>query len=426
MNPKLRVLLLAVLLAAAVVAAIAYRAREDEFAAVVAVKEAAARSGRSVDPALLQFAMPPERDEFGYPADDIDKREFVALLEAKRYAELEQRLQALWQATQQDIRNEYRLLDAYYAFWRDDVAFRPLVEAWIRARPGSPESNFSAALHYLKRAQEARGTKWASDTSAEQFAAVDENNARATRYLRKALDREPTHLIGYRASFQLLRHGGWGKPQRELLAQALVAHPTSFLLRADALGDMTPRWGGSYEEMQSVAGAAQKHVAANPRLRALLGFVLAEQAFTLQHDGDLDGALKLYDQALEFGADSTLLRERAQTWMYMGDPLRAAQDAQRALRQRPQGLKGLELKAESLYWLALMAPAAQRESVLHAAFDHYDLLRTLEPGNAEWQGWLDHILYARKHCQQNPLACGCRNGESPTKLCRTLATALRG
>ena len=161
----------AVLIMALALAAVAgtyqlHRSRQEAAlqAEVAAARTAAAIRGRAVPAELLALPRAPEQDELGYHGDDIDKLALVGMLEAKRYVELEARLQSLWQETQGDIRHEYRLLDAYYAFWRDDAAFRPLFEAWIRARPGSAESNFAAALHFLKRAQEARGTKWAKQS----------------------------------------------------------------------------------------------------------------------------------------------------------------------------------------------------------------------------------------------------------------------
>jgi hypothetical protein len=159
-------------------------------------------------------------------------------------------------------------------------------------------------------------------------------------------------------------------------------------------------------------------------LGSLRGFADAERAFTAQQDGDTARAMELFARAMEHGPEASFLLQRGELHLATGDPVRAAQDAQRALMQRPQGVRSLSLKAQALFWLALMAPAAQREDVLHASFDHFDLLRSLEPGEARWQTWLDYILSARKNCMDDPAACGCRSGKASPKLCATLAKAI--
>ena len=81
---------------------------------------------------------------------------------------------------------------------------------------------------------------------------------------------------------------------RAALNSALEISPASYKIRAHYLYSITPRWGGSFEEMQAFINESLTHVSENPKLELLLGIFYAEAGEMLALDRKYSVAEKQY------------------------------------------------------------------------------------------------------------------------------------
>ena len=360
----------------------------------------------SIDDSIFRPLSVPERDPFGYPGLTVDKREVLALLRSARYEELERFLREQRNLVARDIGYEYHLRDAYLAFHHEDPALEAQLDAWVAARPTSSEALLARGDYYVARAWARRGEKLASETSQEQMEGMRQFAVQAAADARTALAMQPAHPVGYSILLAVLQFGGWSEEHEALLAQALHDHPTSFVLRAEAMNAMEPRWGGSYARMEAFADEAAAYADRNPRLVTLRGFADAERGYTRLLAKDYAGAVHYYTQALAHGEERELLLGRAQAYYQAKDFPRALDDLVRAWRQRPQAPAMLMLKAKTLYQIARALPPAIRGTVLDRAVEDLEVLTAIHPADEDAARWLAFLREQKAACLAGPEPCG--------------------
>jgi tetratricopeptide (TPR) repeat protein len=96
---------------------------------------------------------------------------------------------------------------------------------------------------------------------------------------------------------------------------------------------LTPRWGGSYEEMMEFA--RERNDPSNPRLRLLPGYIALDKADLLLIDKEPRQALTTIQLAFAFGEHWEFLYERAAVKDHLDDLEEAMADLNRALALRP-------------------------------------------------------------------------------------------
>lgn len=257
------------------------------------------------------------------------------LLAQQRYDELEAALEQFRAAALWNIeKGEFLLVNAYRAFNALDADVGEHLKEWVEERPNSYQAHTANAYHAVSNALEARGGKWARETSDEQFRVMRRFMKEAERELRAALKLQPRNLAAYRELVFIARYNGdrFGR----LVDEALRAFPESYLLRTSAIAGLQPKWHGSVEMMEQFARQSQEHVGRNPLLKRLLGFPDWARGEILSSEKRFDEAILMYTKAIEAGgeeADFLVGRSAAASAARRYDM--AIRDAQRALELYP-------------------------------------------------------------------------------------------
>jgi len=136
---------------------------------------------------------------------------------------------------------------------------------------------------------------------------------------------------------------------RPLVERALANWPNSFLIRKAYMHRLKPRWGGSYEEMQAFADAAQPYAQANPRLKFLHGFIYVDRGQMLSHDKRFEEAVQAHTQALSHGDYWQFRHERADTYFRMKKYPEALEDVNRAIALYPQAEDNYVLRSKIFF-----------------------------------------------------------------------------
>jgi hypothetical protein len=112
-------------------------------------------------------------DAPGVEASLAAQIELLDLLRGRQFAELTRRVEAEQAAFEADLQREPVTNQMWNTFGITDPALGPALDAWTAA-VASYGPQVARGLYLRERAWAARGGKWASETSASQFAEMQE------------------------------------------------------------------------------------------------------------------------------------------------------------------------------------------------------------------------------------------------------------
>ncbi|MBI4817335.1 MAG: DUF4034 domain-containing protein [Deltaproteobacteria bacterium] len=278
----------------------------------------------------------PGLNQFGEPVATADAAGLLALLRARKFEQLETYLASYQADFEADLRKERWSIDSARAFFIPDLSLEPILDEWVAHSPKSFASWLGRGVYLSARAWDARGEKYASETSAEQFAKMRELLARGRKDLDRALELRP-NLQG--AFFELInggRSGGDEAGQAATLGRALAACPDCFAVRGVYLRGRTPEWGGSYEEMDRFAQKAQDGAQRNPKLAKLLDQAAISRCRRMKLD-DKNGAEveAQCTNAMAHAESATALEKRARAREKLGKQEARLADLTRAIELEP-------------------------------------------------------------------------------------------
>jgi tetratricopeptide (TPR) repeat protein len=274
-------------------------------------------------------------DPFGYPWEAVDKNAILGLFENREFEELTRLLEAFQRNFERDFHYEYRVYRSFDIFYYLDAELAPLLDEWCQEFPGRFPPYYARAKYMLKMSHKSRGTRWAKDTSEEQFEKMQYYVEKSLADIDVALELEPDLVSAYCTLMRIASLSGDMKWCDELLERAIKVSPNNFIARMVFLNRAVPRWGGSYDRMVQVAEEARQYALQNPKLMLLAGYVFRDQGSLNFNKEQFKKALSLYDKALEFGDHQTFLHERARTRLYLGQFAEALEDIEKALYLDP-------------------------------------------------------------------------------------------
>ncbi len=313
-------------------------------------------------PAFIGSAIPgPD----GRAPQTADKLVLLALLKARRFADLERCFEDYQTAFELEARKEYWPSDALDAFRTGDAGIGALVNDWAGASPKSWAALAARGAHRSALGWLVRGSGFADTVSEEAGPELGRQQTMAAEDLRGAIARRPRFVAAHYVLLEMLR----GLPAaRAVLDQALKACPECFQPRAAYLDGLSPDWGGSYEQMDAFA---RESLASNPspRLRLLRGFTPHARAAAALRAGSPGEAMAFENQALAAGEHWAFFLRRAVIASRLGQPAAALADLDRAFELRPQSAPLADFRAQ------VRADTGQIE----LAVQDFDLARRLDP-----------------------------------------------
>jgi tetratricopeptide (TPR) repeat protein len=280
------------------------------------------------------------------PPITADKITLIAELRARNFNKLEATLTAYQTAAENNVTQEVNVHQAFEAFKRADPAFDALLQEWVRRSPRSYAAHLARAEFLFAEAWNARGAKWASETSAQQFQRMDDYLAAGEKEIKATLALNAKVIESYALLINEQRAGGSLEDCRKATDAALKEIPASFVIRSETIKCLEPRWGGSYEQMDQFAAEAQPYVHENPRRAALKGFADSDRGDWMKGRAKYVSAIIYYTRAIAEGGDhGTFYRGRGEAFMRLNLNNEGLEDMRRADKLWPQN-------SETLQWLA--------------------------------------------------------------------------
>ncbi|PLY04962.1 MAG: hypothetical protein C0622_01985 [Desulfuromonas sp.] len=258
------------------------------------------------------------------------------LLDSRQYAELT----TLLEGVQEEFERgpgpnlDFREIQAFQTFSVPYSVRKELHDEWVEKFPDHYAPYLARAEFYRGLGWKSRGGKWASETSEEQFSGMHHYFDLALIDYTAALERNPRLLVAYDAMIDISRaHNSW--QQDELIQQAQALFPASYQLYKGILLAKLPRWGGSYAEMTSYVHQATAYSDQNPDLVMLYGKAYVDKAWYARRKGDYQKAIELYNKALAYGINGSVIGERGEVYEKIGDLDRARDDFRYVLELNP-------------------------------------------------------------------------------------------
>ncbi len=235
------------------------------------------------------------------------------LLEEKQFDTLNKLLHEYQLKTEADISNEENLFTAYGAFSINDFSFAKFFNAWVSKTPQQYQAYLARANYYYQLGWMSRGTKWSSETPKENIEKMNHYFNKAKKDIKRAMQLNKNSMIGYGLFILISKTQGKNKKATDAMNIALDINPSSYKIRKYYLGQLTPRWGGSYEEML-VFAQSQSHVTDNPRIKMLEGFVYSAIGDDYATNRQYNKAEEFYTQALTYGRNYQFLYLRGKNY----------------------------------------------------------------------------------------------------------------
>ena len=147
--------------------------------------------------------------------------------------------------------------------------------------------------------------------------------------------------------------------KKNSLTEALKYNPYGFHVRDTYLYTLTPRWGGSYHEMEEFCDEAEKLSAYNPQLKTLRSRIFSDKARVFWYENNYDEAIQYYTKALEYRDIADYYQERGDCYSGQNDYRRALDDYDHALELKPNDPTLLRKKSGALFALNRMSEAQE-------------------------------------------------------------------
>ncbi len=304
------------------------------------------------------------KDAYGYPTQYVDCAMIKSLLIHRKYSELTKYFEQFQNAFEKDNTFEYWPIDASEAFRSAEKELLPRLSEWVAKYPNSFAPYLARGSYYSSLGFALRGAKPISKTSELEVVTMQQAHGEAVKNLMKALEIRPKLVAAMRKLMQVYAGSHQGLDIPTLLKMANEQCPECFQIQVTAIMNRTPRWGGSYEEMQKMADEAAKK--ANPKLKLLAGYISYDKAEIHYYKDRYKEALEEINRACSLGDHWEFLLMRGKIHLEMKQMEPAFADFDLSVSSRPD-------QSESLAY----------RSYLHARQERYevaakDLLRALQ------------------------------------------------
>lgn len=227
--------------------------------------------------------------------------EIFDMIRNKNYDGLEGSLRACQENYEKDVNAEIALYSAYEAFNSSYPSLEPALNDWVNKYPSSYVARLARGNYLMHKGQRARGTKWASDTTEQQFQAMNETFEFAAKDLNDAIRLFPKCLVAYCGLININGASSTSDSMRRIMEAGLGLLPDSLMIRQRYLHYLQPKWGGTESDlneiMLKIEGASKKY----EKLRILRGYRDIISAEELVDQKNYDKALTYFLKALEHG-----------------------------------------------------------------------------------------------------------------------------
>lgn len=253
-----------------------------------------------------------------------------------------------------------------------------VAQRWLKAAPKSPFAMVAAGIHFGDAGWEARGTRYAAQTSDEQLKRMTGYFAKAVPLYMQAIEVEP------RLSVACYKLNGIGRQSADALQTYATGHcldvdPDSYYVAWEQIISAQPKWGGSDDRLRHAVAYAAARTERNPILGALLGEAAGYRP------SQADRYAEVVDElagAARMGPSGTLMGNAASGYWSNRDYWRAVAWYSQALRFWPEDAKFRHARATLMTYHSDFAWARS----------DMELALRVDPDNSRYQFLMGNVI----------------------------------
>lgn len=198
--------------------------------------------------------------------DDLDadsetaalRKDLLALLYDKKYPALEDMLN---ERHARMLKGEFsdRTLDRLTNFVNNaNPALEPLLDEWVRSTQGSFMALLVRGKYHASAGWKKRGTGFRDQTSQDQFDAMGESFKKAWSDFVASAKKQPYSVLPYPELMQISSAVGNSGEVHDILQRANGVAAQNLIARLMAVRRLSPRWGGSFEEIDKILAQSKE------------------------------------------------------------------------------------------------------------------------------------------------------------------------
>lgn len=232
--------------------------------------------------------------------------------------------------------SEDKYITALNAFTIENKGVERNFELWLKATPHAYQPHLAYAIYQYNLGWLARGNRWASETTEHSMESFKHHLNKAHNKLKISLKKKPNSIITYYYLMKIALSNGKHDEIKRLKNKALKLFASSYYIRKVYLKSLTPRWGGSFDEMYNFMGEVNTYAGKHPALSSLQGAVLLEMADLKSLSKLYTSADDFYTRSLESGRHHETLFKRGKNKYHLKQYKKALNDLNEAIRLNPE------------------------------------------------------------------------------------------
>jgi hypothetical protein len=218
------------------------------------------------------------------PQEAGSRRETLAMLRQSRFDALDRKMNGLQHAYEAGRLADEGLLHEFRAFYDTDPALEPQYDAWLTHYPQSYAARLARGIYLRYLGNEARGTRYVSETPRAKLDLMATYHERAARDYEESLKLTAKPLLTYHAILSVAMYEGGRELSRQVLDDSVRIDPRNFVVRYKYLMTLQTRWGGSLQDMLDFTAQARSAGLSGEQLRYFDNMIAVERRW-LQKTG---------------------------------------------------------------------------------------------------------------------------------------------
>ncbi|MCF6190142.1 MAG: hypothetical protein L3J51_06680 [Cocleimonas sp.] len=265
------------------------------------------------------------------------------LLEKGHYSKVESILSELHNNVSDDISWEIPFRQTVYDMSLEENIRLGVLNKWVKSTH-SAYAYMVRGAYYTEAGYNARGAKYKSHTTPEQFSLYAKLHRKAHQNLLKAKSIDNSLLPLYSLLIITAKSSGSSIQKKVYLDEAIAINPKGYHYRYAYITHLKPRWGGSWSAMQHFVDETKPYFENNPRLWLLQGYVAADKGDIAAGKRSYDNCISFLSEALQYGRQSVWLYDRAYCLSRKMDFEKSLKDVNMSLEMDGDKKEAKELK----------------------------------------------------------------------------------
>lgn len=180
------------------------------------------------------------------------------LLKEKKFAAVEDELADKLRRVDAGTYEDFTLYSEVKEAASEDAALEPILAEWVAHSPKSYVAILLKASNHVNLGYKRRGGDFADKTSSEQVSAMQTEFVKAASEASAAIKLNSNTAMAHAVLIRIARAVGGLEVTKMLLVEAEKNNPKNFSAKWQAISGLSPRWGGSFDELDAFVSMVKR------------------------------------------------------------------------------------------------------------------------------------------------------------------------